>query len=221
NSSHVNNNLLMEKLKLAHDIVGDNRLLILGDFNVPKIDWTNMNLLQGASRVERQILETTNDCFLYQHVRENTRYRNMQSSLLDLIFTREEGDVKNIEVLCPLGKSDHGIVTGDFVSEWKTRAEPKPRRMYHKGNYEKIIEELNQIDWKAAFEGKSEQEAWDIFKRELEVLVDKYVPLASPRDYNEPWMNKPIMKLWKKKYNAWKRYTDRKGHYRYEEYKRE
>ncbi|CAL4067303.1 unnamed protein product, partial [Meganyctiphanes norvegica] len=221
NSSHVNNNLLMEKLKLAHDIVGDNRLLILGDFNVPKIDWTNMNLLQGASRVERQILETTNDCFLYQHVRENTRYRNMQSSLLDLIFTREEGDVKNIEVLCPLGKSDHGIVTGDFVSEWKTRAEPKPRRMYHKGNYEKIIEELNQIDWKAAFEGKSEQETWDIFKKELEVLVDKYVPLASPRDYNEPWMNKPIMKLWKKKYNAWKRYTDRKGHYRYEEYKRE
>ena len=221
NSTEENDKLLLDKLLLANEIAGDNRVLILGDFNLPNIDWEEKELRRGARRIEEQMLDVVNDCFLYQHVKEDTRFRNLQSSSLDLIFTKEERDVKNIVVGNPLGGSDHGIVTADYVSEWKSRVVQKPRRMYAKGNYVKIIEELDQINWDENFENKSVQECWEIFKVKLEELVDKYIPMSKPKDFNEPWMNNSLLKQWKKKYHSWKRYTDRKSYHRYEEYKRE
>ena len=90
------------------------------------------------------MLDVVNDCFLYQHVKEDTRFMNVQSLSLDLIFINEEGDVKNVVVEEPLKGSDHGIVVADFVSEWQSREVHKPRRLYQKGKYDKIIEELDQ-----------------------------------------------------------------------------
>ena len=138
-----------------------------------------------------------------------------------VIFTKEEEDVKNIEVLQPLGSSDHGVVVGDFVCEWKSRFVHKPRRLYHKGNYERIIGGLEQVNWELEFDGKTVQECWDIFKQKLESLVDENIPMSIPKDYNEPWMNWKLMRLWKKKYFAWKRFTESKSYLRYREYKKE
>ena len=208
----------MEK---ANEIAGENRLLILGDFNVPKIDWENKDLLPGARRIETQFLDTINDCFFHQHVKEPTRFKNNESSTLDLILTKEEEDIINIEVLQPLGQSDHGIVTADFICEWRHKIVKKPRRIYHKGNYEKIIEGLEEIDWEVEFENKNVQECWDIFKSKLEALLVENIPMSNPKDYNEPWMNRTLMKKWKKKYFAWKRYTESKSFSKFREYKKE
>ena len=45
NSSADNNKLLLAMLDHANDIAGENRLLILGDFNVPNIDWIERETL--------------------------------------------------------------------------------------------------------------------------------------------------------------------------------
>ena len=140
------NKLVLDKLEKASDIVGENRLLILGDFNVPDVDWEENELKEGADQIDRQILTVKNDNFLTQHVNKPTRFRKDKSSLLDLVFTREEGDIRNIEVLQPLGSSDHGVVTGEFICEWKSKTVQKPKRMYYKGKYDKILERLKQID---------------------------------------------------------------------------
>ena len=140
NSSEENDNLLLDKLLLANEIAGDNRVLIMGDFNLPNIDWEDRDLRRGARKVEEQILEVINDCFLYQHVKEDTRFMNEQSSSLDLIFTKEEGDVMNVVVEEPLNGSDHGIVVADFVSEWQSRVVHRPRRLYQRENMIKIID---------------------------------------------------------------------------------
>ena len=77
NSSEENDNLLLEKLRLANEIAGNNRLLILGDFNLPHIDWEEKDLRAGAKRVERDMLEVINECHLQQHVREDTRFKKL------------------------------------------------------------------------------------------------------------------------------------------------
>ena len=193
----------------------------MGDFNVPKIDWADKDLLLGARRIEIQVMDVVNDCFLHQHVKKPTRFRNNESSTLDLIFTKEEEDVRNIEILQPLGQSDHGIVVADFICEWKHRVVKKPRRIYHKGNYTNIVKGLEEINWDIEFENKSVQECWDIFKTKIEALLIENIPMSKPKDYNEPWMNRALMKRWKKKYFAWRRYTESKSFIRYREYKKE
>ena len=132
-SSRDNNRLLLEQLERANDIAGENRVLIMGDFNIPDVDWINRDVLPGAPKIDRDVYKKMQDCFLYQHVTKPTRFRGNSSSTLDLIFTREEEDVKNIEVLQPLGKSDHGIVVGNFVCEWRNKIKPRSNRMYCKG----------------------------------------------------------------------------------------
>ena len=220
-SSPENNAKLLNLIEKANEIVGDNRLLLLGDFNVPRINWEEKDLERGAQDVEINVLDTINDCFLHQHVREITRRRNEQESTLDLIFTKEEDDVKNIKVLPPLGDSDHGIVVADYVSEWISKVEFKPRRMYHKGNYDRIIEELGRINWELEFENKTVHESWEIFKIKLKALIEEYIPMTKHKDYNEPWMNGKLMRHWKRKYFAWKRFTESQSYQRYREYKRE
>ena len=133
-STTENDLLLLKKINQAYEIAGDNRLLILGDFNVPGIDWVDKGIKSDADDFDKEMLETVNDCFLYQHVKEDTRFMNAQSSSLDLAFTKEENDVKNVKTEDPLASTcDHAIVTGDFITEWKSKAAQKPRKMYHKG----------------------------------------------------------------------------------------
>ena len=92
--------------------------------------------------------------------------------------------------------------------------------MYQKGNFNKISEGLDLINWDLVFEDKTVQECWDIFKAELATLVNNHILMSTPKDYNEPWMNKSLMKSWKKKYHSWKRYTESKSYQRHQKYKR-
>ena len=221
-SSQLGNNLnLMSLLNKANDVAGKNRLLIMGDFNVPKVDWMNNEILPGAKMVERDFYNCVTDNLLHQHVKEFTRFKKNEKSTLDLIFTKEEEDVKNINVIQPLGKSDHGVVLGDFICKWKSRVEPKKRRAYYKGDYNSMKDELNQIDWVEEFTGKNVQECWDKFKAIVMSLTEKYVPLVDPKDYNEPWMNRKVMKLWHRKRHAFNRVKENNTDRRWEEYKKE
>ena len=170
-------------IEKANEIAGDNRLLIMGDFNVPKIDWINNEVQTGATITEKNCFETITDNFLHQHVTVHTRFRGTERSILDLIFTKEENVVKNIKVLPPIGGSDHGVVMGDFICEWKSRTEQKKRKVYFRGAYEVYETMLNQNNWVNSFSGKSLRENWEIYREIEKKLSDKNIPLASPRDY--------------------------------------
>ena len=41
--------MLLNKINQAYEIAGDNRLLLLGDFNVPGIDWGGGDLKGGLN----------------------------------------------------------------------------------------------------------------------------------------------------------------------------
>ena len=220
-SSRENNRLLLQQLDRANDIAGDNRLLIMGDFNIPDIDWENRDVLVGATKIDKDLFRKFQDCFLYQHVTKPTRFRGESSSTLDLIFTREEEDVKNIQVLQPLGKSDHGVVVGNFICEWRNKVKSSSRRVYYKGQYDVINTKIEELNWEEMFANKAVKECWEIFKRIIEDLIQEYIPMSIPKDYNEPWMNRKLLKLWKKKHHAWNRYSAENSQRKWRLYRKE
>ena len=67
-----------------------------------------------------------------------TRFREGQkSSLLDLIITNEPHMIEDLEILNPLGKSDHGVLSFTYLcygEEKIIKGVPKN----HKGDYEVI-----------------------------------------------------------------------------------
>ena len=81
-------------------------LLVMGDFNYPGIDWNNE--LSERSQQEQEFLSSFRDWFLWQHVKEPTRYRSQQTAnILDLVMTNEEDMIQHINYNEPVGKSDH------------------------------------------------------------------------------------------------------------------
>ena len=61
------------------------------------------------------LLLIVSDSFFHQHVTIPTHSRyNQDPSILDLILTNEEGMASSFSHMCPLGKSDHSILTFNF-----------------------------------------------------------------------------------------------------------
>ena len=103
-----NLNELLEKIsekKCSH-------VMLLGDFNYPKIDWKIMSA--SVTRIEDKdfkCIEKLRDCYLIQHITEPTEGRGTtEPSLLDLVITSEVFEIVSIETASALGKNDHSII---------------------------------------------------------------------------------------------------------------
>ena len=89
-------------------------LLISGDFNLSAIDWEN-HCVQHNQEYLTRFVNTIHDCFLFQHVKQPTRYREGETSnILDLILTNEEGMIDTIDHYPGLGKRDHECLVFDL-----------------------------------------------------------------------------------------------------------
>ena len=83
-------------------------VMITGDFNYSDINWTNWCLSDSLHSPSQHFIETLQDCYLFQHVTEPTRFRTGHSPhILDLILTHEEGMISELQHLLGLWKSDH------------------------------------------------------------------------------------------------------------------
>ena len=121
--------------------------MIAGDFNYKGVD-----LIYECVPPEKQhlthFIETLQECFLYQHVTEPTRYRDNETpNLLDLIISNEEGMVQNLKYLPPLGESDHVCLR--FKLCCSKRHENAPPYTYNifRTDYKAVKEELTSHQW--------------------------------------------------------------------------
>ena len=87
-------NELRKMFEEANNIL-HTHLIVTGDFNIPHIDWELCSSTAPEGHPSHLFIEAIQDCYLYQHVHKPTRFRLGESaSILDLIFTSEEGMVK-------------------------------------------------------------------------------------------------------------------------------
>ena len=101
----MNNDLLLKSISNFCDESGDN-VVILGDFNLPRINWANNRATHGY--LEESFIECIMENFLYQHIHEATRSRSGQhENILDLVLTKDDDYVNDLTHKSPLGKSDH------------------------------------------------------------------------------------------------------------------
>ena len=126
----------------------NNNVLIAGDFNCKEIDWEN-EIAPKEKHHLSHFINVLQDCYLYQHVTEPTRYKEGEiANLLDLILTSEEGAVHDLTYHPPLGESDHVCLR--FNVPFKTHSTPKTQATsynFFKTNFVRIIERLKIQKW--------------------------------------------------------------------------
>ena len=205
-NSSQENNLKLLKLISYFARVSKSNMIIMGDFNFPRISWSDLHA--PLHSIEEKFVEVTLDSFMFQ-VTEPTRCRDGQASnMLDLVFTKEEEYVDSICFSPPLGNSDHLILevtVNQYLCDAPVRG--NSRFLLNKGNYEGMREELKHVDWEGVLGLGDVNYSWLKFKSIILRLQTKFIPVAPPKINSKPlWMSKVAVSAQKAKSNAWKRY---------------
>ncbi|ESO11765.1 hypothetical protein HELRODRAFT_166802 [Helobdella robusta] len=108
-SSDLNNILLLQLLDEFLKLPGFH--LILGDFNLPDINWGFQGSTGPPAGINNMFLNFINDNFLKQHIDQPTRARGTrQPHILDLVIT-DVDIIKNISCLAPMEAGDHSVLS--------------------------------------------------------------------------------------------------------------
>ena len=92
-------------------------------------------------------------------------------------MTNEENTVSDINISAPIGASDHSYISFNVNCKYKEQP-PKIKVRYDRGNYIKMRDELNKIDWVDLFSKNSNDadSQWESFKEIYHNLEREHVP---------------------------------------------
>ena len=168
--------------------------LAIGDLNFPSIDWGRS---YSTSSGEKVFLDAVKDRFLTQHTEEPT---HIAGNLIDLVFSDRPNNINSVEVVAPLGNSDHNMLLVEYTSKIINEEEAKMIPNWHKLNIEKIQEGFMGVDWKTELGQKNANECWELIKGKLDTLIQENLPMKKRKSTSRPvWMNHKIVKLMRKK----------------------
>ena len=210
NSCQDNNKQLLQLLRNIHQ-QNYSHILITGDFNYKEINWGTNSTGANENHPASIFLECVRDCYMYQHVTNPTRYREGQEpSILDLIFTNEENAIANVDIGPGLGKSDHLFLTFDLICYTERISSNIKKRNFHKGDYESISQELEQINWDTMEEMDNIDEVWSYLTVHLSNIIERHIPESKVNPYNtskKTYIDKTALAAIKKKHQLWKKYV--------------
>ena len=173
------------------------QLMIVGDFNLPLIDWDLCTSAAPDGHPSHSFIETTQNCFLYQHIRCPTRFRVGDSpSTLDLVFTDEEGMVKNLRYLPGLGSSDHVILRFDLVSFSHTKVDNRDEKTHI--NYKDLTVTLSDVDW-THLQDLSLENGYGFLKTKMFESIGACSTKRRPKPFKNLYIDRTAWKLKKKK----------------------
>lgn len=221
NGSDENNN----KLNSFISEIGNKKqtnLILIGDFNYPKIKWNDEGFGVTEDKKSEEFLESTRKAYLLQHITEPTRHRiGQRSNTLDLLFTYEEV-IDDIQYIPPVGKSDHcSLLFNVNRTNTATGKQAKKVYKYNKANYEEMRKDIRNIRWEDQI--TTLEEGWKLIKQSINEAIDKHVPtqIIDPTKRRRPlWMSLNCLSKVRKKHAAWKRYLETKSGEDYLKYTR-
>ena len=152
----------------------DKTVFLLGDFNLPDIDW---EYYYGPDNVVyNSLLDFINSYGFTQFVRHPTR----DNHILDLVLCTSDSIIKNLDMLPPIGLSDHNVVL--FSPNVSPTVAPVMESVYESYNwknadYEAITCYVNSVNWNQIFQVCfNVEECWNAFTGVLYEAVNLFVP---------------------------------------------
>ena len=194
------NSPVEELTKLAELIrKAERNCVIIGDFNLPQIDWA-AGTSRGASTV---VLDAVEEALMTQMVEFSTQVRG---NILDLVITNMPERVQEVREEGRLGKSDHVMIVTEISVGRQTSENQLPLPDWRRADWGAMQQELEDQNWTRQVMSSNTESAWKLLKCKVEELVRKYVPVRRRRNQNRPvWMNQEILRAIRKKKRIWKK----------------
>jgi Reverse transcriptase (RNA-dependent DNA polymerase)/Endonuclease-reverse transcriptase len=189
---------VLQRLESFIDTIGE-RTILIGDFNVPDIDWQ-----EGAagSAATRRILEKCDDKFLEQMVTFPTHNKG---NILDLVLTNVPEEVLNVEAAGNLGTSDHTMLLVSIAGENEIQQDTDEVLNWWKADWQSMRDELSHPATWDELNQASPEEGWRIFRDKVEKTIDKHVPKKKRNVGSRPvWMSQHLLREIRRKRRMWR-----------------
>ena len=178
------------------------RVVTVGDFNLPHTDWD-----RGWSNCggEMMVLDTFEDLFWHQLVRGPT---HRAGNTLDLCLTSSLELIAGVEVMAPLGSSDHNGLEVSIVGMAADKSTKEEVPDWAKANMQEMKTKLGEVVWGDEFGEMGGVECMDRFYSVVDRVTKECVPMKLRRVSNKPlWMTRNIMSLLRRKRRLWRAYS--------------
>ena len=209
NSSEENTNNLIELFNRFN-----NNVLILGDLNLPKIDWES-----GSSDLKgRKVLECVDSNGLYQLVNFPT---HTAGNILDVVITDDHNLVHNVRAGGNIGNSDHTSLIIDLFLDHTPQGGDIRTRDWQNGDTDGLYHYLDSTDWDMQLGNCTGTEVWSKLDNIVKYGLDTYVPFTLRKRTSRPhWLNKNCKRAINAKQRLFKNYLKNKTHANFEMYKK-
>lgn len=181
------------------------KFILLGDFNLPNIDWqfANEDLHLSPSNIQGPVQTSLFDNFNLCNLMQYNSHINVNDRILDLILSNDHVSVSCCDSPLVPEDSHHKAlcVSADFVEIHSLLTKPYFKFIYNLADYSSIIHELNEVDWLYEFNNRSLEDAVSYFYDTIYKLRDKHIPSKTviPRNKYPPWYKTPLIKMLKEK----------------------
>ena len=172
----------MQLLTLLREFVFGREVLILGDFNLPTLDWSLPSVLDSYIRpLDREFYDCFTQGGLTQWVDFPTFFPS--GNILDLILTTDSDRVGDVYGTSPLPGCHHCPVVCSLVYMFNTDDVPDrlaDSRSWSRANFSNISEDIASINWEHDFDGLNVEQCYSYFVDVLNDSVSRNVPLRRP-----------------------------------------
>ena len=161
-------NHLLELLTRNKNIFEHEQIILLGDFNMPDVDWVN---LTSTNDEYSAFVRYSSEKHLTQKVLLPTRGNN----ILDLLFTRDV-DISGLSLVPPFSRSDHkgiAFALGGSVPESKIER----CRNYAQADWDLINAEVFNVDWTYLLNSVNTSDAYNVFVEIIQDILTRNVPM--------------------------------------------
>ena len=182
---------------------------ILGDLNLPHINWDNLTISSKGNDAHHTFLDFCLSECLHQCINEPT---HKGGNLLDLLLCNPiaKHDLINSSV-CPSISTncDHLLISFTIRLRGSTGNASLPRCSsfpdFKKGNYTLIIHSLSLVDWQEMIDSEGDlQSIYNRFLFMLHSLITKYIPTRVTTNTTRPRTPMHIRRLLKQKLQVYK-----------------
>lgn len=175
--------------------------ILVGDFNLPNIFWTQNKVLDKGSLAEKRFFDFICINDFSQLVNHPTRNQN----ILDLVMTDRPDLISDLLIGPPFVTSDHCMVSFKLEIEYKPQIFENQKRSYDQSNFMEFNLNLSQIDWIQVFREVDTVNSDSIYSKFCEIIhefIDIFVPIINIRPSYLPSHIQNILdyreKLWKR-----------------------
>lgn len=103
-----------------------------------------------------------------------------ESSLLDLIVTKNPLEVETLQYKSPVSANDDAMITFDYITHDVT-FEDSEVNPYYKGDFTKANEIIYGINWEVEFQEKAVRKMWEKFRIVSDQVVEECIPKRIPQ----------------------------------------